>query len=53
MTEPTLTYSPQEVSPPGATLRDLMEERDWTQRELAGRLGRPIQAVNEILAGKK
>lgn len=53
MTEPTLTYTPREVSPPGATLRDLMDERDWTQRELAHRLGRPIQAVNEILAGKK
>ena len=52
MTE-SLPYSPREVSPPGATLRDLMEERDWKQRELAHRLGRPIQAVNEILAGKK
>jgi HTH-type transcriptional regulator / antitoxin HigA len=53
MTESPLAYSPREVSPPGATLRDLMEERDWKQRELAHRLGRPIQAVNEILAGKK
>ncbi|MDO9092551.1 MAG: helix-turn-helix domain-containing protein [Rubrivivax sp.] len=52
MTE-SLTYTPREVSPPGATLRDLMEERDWKQRELAHRLGRPVQAVNEILAGKK
>lgn len=53
MTEPMLTYTPREVSPPGATLRDLMDERDWRQRELAHRLGRPVQAVNEILAGKK
>ncbi len=52
MTE-SLTYTPREVSPPGATLRDLMEERDWKQRELAHRLGRPVQAVSEILAGKK
>lgn len=52
MTE-SLTYTPREVSPPGATLRELMEERDWKQRELAHRLGRPVQAVNEILAGKK
>jgi len=52
MTE-SLLYTPREVSPPGATLRDLMEERDWKQRELAHRLGRPVQAVNEILAGKK
>ena len=52
MTE-SLAYTPREVSPPGTTLRDLMEERDWRQTELAHRLGRPIQAVNEILAGKK
>lgn len=53
MTETTLLYAPKEVTPPGATLRDLMEERDWKQRELAHRLGRPVQAVNEIIAGKK
>lgn len=53
MTETTLAYTPREVSPPGTTLRDLMEEREWKQRELAHRLGRPVQAVNEILAGKK
>lgn len=53
MTETLPVYSPREVSPPGATLRDLMEERELKQRELAHRLGRPVQAVNEILAGKK
>ena len=53
MTETSLLYAPREVSHPGATLRDLMEERDWKQRELAHRLGRPVQAVNEILTGKK
>jgi HTH-type transcriptional regulator / antitoxin HigA len=53
MTEALPVYAPREVSPPGATLRDLMEERELKQRELAHRLGRPVQAVNEILAGKK
>ena len=53
MSEASLLYAPREVSPPGATLRGLMEERDWKQRELAHRLGRPVRAVNEILAGKK
>ena len=53
MTDTALTYTPQEVSPPGSTLRDLMEERTLTQRELAHRLGRPVQAINEILGGKK
>lgn len=53
MTENNFLYQPAEVSPPGDTLRDLMEERDLTQAELSRRLGRPTQAVNEILAGKK
>lgn len=53
MIEKTLVYAPSEVSPPGNTLRDLMDERALTQRELARRLGRPAQAINEILAGKK
>ena len=53
MIEKTLAYVPQEVSPPGETLRDLMEERNLSQAELSRRLGRPAQAINEIVAGKK
>jgi addiction module HigA family antidote len=53
MTENTLAYTPREVSPPGGTLRDLMEERDLKLRELAHRLGRHAQSVKEILDGKK
>lgn len=53
MTKPSLTYAPEEVSPPGETLRDLMEERSLSQAELSRRLGRPAQAINEIIAGKK
>ena len=53
MTEDLLTYAPDEVSPPGDTLRDLMEDRGLSQAELSRRLGRPFQAVNEIVAGKK
>jgi HTH-type transcriptional regulator / antitoxin HigA len=53
MTETLLAYAPREVSPPGETLRDLMEERSLSQAELSRRLGRPSQAVNEIIAGKK
>ena len=52
MTE-SLAYAPREVSPPGATLRDLMEEREWKQRELAHRMGRPVQAVNEIRLARR
>ena len=53
MNEAMLTYQPPDVSPPGETLRDLMEERALSQAELARRLGRPSQAINEIIAGKK
>ena len=53
MTDTRLIYEPTEVSPPGDTLRDMMEERDLSQAELSRRLGRPTQAINEILAGKK
>lgn len=53
MTETLLIYAPREVSPPGDTLRDLMAERSLSQAELSRRLGRPTQAVNEIVAGKK
>ncbi len=53
MPEALPVYAPSEVSPPGDTLRDLMEERALSQAELSRRLGRPAQAVNEIVAGKK
>lgn len=53
MTETLPVYAPPDVSPPGDTLRDLMKERALSQAELSRRLGRPAQAVNEIVAGKK
>lgn len=53
MTEVRFPYQPLEVSPPGNSLQELMEEHGLNQTTLAGRLGRPVQAVNEILAGKK
>ncbi|MBI3910661.1 MAG: HigA family addiction module antidote protein [Armatimonadetes bacterium] len=39
--------------PPGEILREELDERGWTQREFAEILGKPLQAVNEILAAKK
>lgn len=53
MIETDLHYAPEEVTPPGATLGDLMEERGLSQAELSRRLKRPPQAINEIIAGKK
>lgn len=53
MTELTLSYQPSEVSPPGATLAELIEERGIAQAELARRMGRPLNAVNEMVLGTK
>ena len=39
--------------PPGETLADEIDVRGMTQTELAARLGRPVQVVNEIIRGKK
>ena len=39
--------------PPGETLADEIAARGMTQTELAARLGRPVQVVNEIVRGKK
>ncbi len=39
--------------PPGEVLEEELEARGMTQKELATRLGRPPQAVNEIIRGKK
>ncbi len=46
------TYSDLAI-PPGETLAEELEVRGMTQKELATRLGRPIQVVNEIIKGKK
>ena len=46
-------YTPAEVFPPGEYLRDELEERGWTVTEFAEIIGRPIQAVSEILNAKK
>ena len=53
MTDTTLRYQPVAVSPPGATLVELIEERGITQTELARRMGRPLNAVNEVILGNK
>jgi addiction module HigA family antidote len=46
-------FKPAEIFPPGEYLRDELAERGWTQRDLAKVIGRPLQAVNEIIKGKK
>lgn len=45
-------YRPSSVTPPGATLADLLEERGIRQIELAVRMGVTPKFVNELIAGK-
>jgi HTH-type transcriptional regulator/antitoxin HigA len=44
---------PAEVFPPGDFLREELEERSWTQTDLAEILDRPLRLVNEIIMGKR
>jgi HTH-type transcriptional regulator/antitoxin HigA len=53
MTEPVRNqYDPDEVSPPGETLQEILDDRGMTQAELATRTGRPKKTINEIIQGK-
>ena len=52
MTEPSAPFAPDWISPPGDTVLDLLEERGWTQTELASRLGYSAKHVNQMLKGK-
>ena len=44
---------PAQATPPGDFIRDELEARGWTQLVLADVMGRPLQFVNELLAGRK
>ncbi len=48
----TTAFDPDWISPPGDTIADLLEERDWTQAELANRLGASRKYVNQLISGK-
>ena len=52
MTEMRRIYSPDVVSTPGETLRELLDERRIPRKDLAARMGRPITTINEIIKGK-
>ena len=45
-------FQPDWMSSPGDTIRDLMEERDWNQVELAKRLGFTTKHLNQLVKGK-
>ena len=53
MTETTtLPFSPDWVSPPGDTIADILEEKDWTQIEFAERLDNSPKFVSQLINGK-
>ena len=52
MTELTHPFTPDWVSPPGDTIADLLEERDWTQAQLAERLGYTTKHISQLINGK-
>jgi HTH-type transcriptional regulator/antitoxin HigA len=45
-------FSPDWVSPPGDTILDFLEERDWTQQQLADRLVYSLKHVNQLIKAK-
>ena len=49
----TNTLRPAEVFSPGEYLRDELAERGWTETEFAQIIGRPAQAISDIINGHK
>jgi HTH-type transcriptional regulator/antitoxin HigA len=52
MTELTRPFAPEWVSAPGDTIADLLEERDWTQAQLADRMGYTTKHISLLINGK-
>ena len=48
----TSTFKPDWVSPPGDTIADLLEEKDWTQAQLAEKLEYTSDHVSQLINGK-
>ncbi len=44
---------PDIAIPPGEYLAEEIEARGMSQKELARRMGRPLNAINEVINGKK
>ncbi len=52
MIEITREFRPDWVSPPGETIADLLEQRDWSQAELARRIGYTPKRLGQLIKGK-
>lgn len=51
MSDLTARFTPDWISPPGDSLLDMIEERDWAQAELAQRLGYTTKHVSQLIKG--
>ncbi|MEH1902461.1 MAG: HigA family addiction module antitoxin [Nostoc sp.] len=52
MIETTRTFTPDWVCSPGDAIADILEERDWTQAQLAERLGYTTKHISLLINGK-
>jgi len=52
MTEQEPLFTPEWVSPPGDSITDVIEERDWTQAQLSERLGYTEKHVSLLINAK-
>lgn len=52
MTELNSPFTPDWVCPPGESILDLIEERGWSQGELAVRLGFSEKHISQLINGK-
>jgi HTH-type transcriptional regulator / antitoxin HigA len=52
MTKTAHPFTPGWASSPGETITDLLDERDWTQIQLADRLGYAEAQVSQLIDGE-
>jgi HTH-type transcriptional regulator / antitoxin HigA len=52
MTKTANPFTPDWSSPPGETITDILEERDWTQTQLADRLSSTEEQVQQLIDGE-
>lgn len=45
-------FTPDWISPPGDTISDILEDRDWTQENFAKRMGNSTKHISQLITGK-
>ena len=52
MSEKRGHFTPDWISPPGDTIADILDERDWTQQDFANRMGYSTKHISQLINGK-